>query len=1201
MTLWTLVHRSLRFHARAHAGVVLGAAVGSAALIGALIVGDSVRQTLKARALARLGPIHFALQTRDRFFEANLAARLSATQSSGALPSTNPAVPALDPNSFRPFSAGLTLPGVAVAQNGTARANQVNVLGVDPQAWSSLAGWSGVSDRPGPDEGGARIESSFLNSWRSGQVAFLNEALARQLSAKPGDEILLRVRKPSALGLDAALNPRDQNSVALRLKVGAIIPPEALGDFSLSAQAVAADNLFLPMDWLGEKLGFKGKANLLVTGPALRPSGTTNPNAALLPDSMAVRWLDDWVQRAWLPEDAGLSVHNLEPSQTATEGQAIRPSVEITSSRIFLDPTVISAALKPRTRSVGKHGGFQNDDSAYIALGRFVTNGVPIFTYLANLISSGDRATPYSMVTASKQPFVPGDMRDNEILVNAWLAEDLHVKGGDEIHLAYYAVDSGSTLVEHTNSFRVRGIVPLEGVYADRTLMPNFPGVAQAESTHDWDTGFPLVYKIRDQDEAYWRKFKGTPKAFITLAAGQAMWASRFGALTALRFEVPTNSYFPSTYREGIYRNLLGNLNPADVGLRFEPVRGEALQAANQSQDFGQLFLGFSLFLVVAALLLMALLFQFGLEQRATEVGTLLALGFAPGRVRRLLLAEALMLALIGGLLGAGGGILYARAMLWGLATVWHSAVGGAQLRFHVTSTTLAVGFCSSALVALLTIWLTLRKQARQPARALLTGDTLAPKSRSRSWGIWVGPVSGSGALAIVGWALAAHQTTDAEAFFSAGSLLLISGLAFAGAWLKGVQSTRTSSAMTVSALGVRAAARRPRRSLATLALLASGAFVIIAIGAFRLDANQDAGQPSSGTGGFALLGSSALPIVQDLNSQGGREFFGLNPKDLTKVKVVPFRVRQGDEASCLNLNRAQRPRLLGVNPELLSGRFTITEVAAGYDRKNGWAILRQDPAQKAGAGARDSNPGPTGPPIISAIGDANSIEWALGKKLGDTLDYTDEQGHAFKVCLVGSVANSILQGSLIIDEAEFVKRFPNESGYRMLLVDAPAGQLAQVAATLSRALQDFGLELTPAVQRLNEFNAVQNTYLGTFQVLGGLGLLLGSAGLGIVVLRNVLERRGELGLLMALGFRRRQLQWMVLAEHGALLGLGLSLGLLAAAIAVLPALLSPAAQLPYRSLAVTLGAVFLNGVIWTWAATRLALRGDLLTVLRNE
>ena len=61
----------------------------------------------------------------------------------------------------------------------------------------------------------------------------------------------------------------------------------------------------------------------------------------------------------------------------------------------------------------------------------------------------------------------------------------------------------------------------------------------------------------------------------------------------------------------------------------------------------------------------------------------------------------------------------------------------------------------------------------------------------------------------------------------------------------------------------------------------------------------------------------------------------------------------------------------------------------------------------------------------------------------------------------------------------------------------------------MSRALQDVGLELTPATQRLAAFNAVQNTYLNTFQVLGGLGLLLGSAGLGVVVLRNVLERRG--------------------------------------------------------------------------------------------
>jgi ABC-type antimicrobial peptide transport system permease subunit len=170
-----------------------------------------------------------------------------------------------------------------------------------------------------------------------------------------------------------------------------------------------------------------------------------------------------------------------------------------------------------------------------------------------------------------------------------------------------------------------------------------------------------------------------------------------------------------------------------------------------------------------------------------------------------------------------------------------------------------------------------------------------------------------------------------------------------------------------------------------------------------------------------------------------------------------------------------------------------------------------------------------------------------------------------------------------------------------MFLIDAPSNRATDVSATLSRALQDVGLELTPAARRLAQFNAVQNTYLGTFQILGGLGLLLGSVGLGIVVLRNVLERRGELALLLAVGFRPATLQRLLLVEHGALLGLGLALGMVAAAVAVLPALLAPGAQLPYASLALTLAAVLANGAAWTWAATRLALRGNLLAALRNE
>jgi len=456
-------------------------------------------------------------------------------------------------------------------------------------------------------------------------------------------------------------------------------------------------------------------------------------------------------------------------------------------------------------------------------------------------------------------------------------------------------------------------------------------------------------------------------------------------------------------------------------------------------------------------------------------------------------------------------------------------------------------------------------------------------------------------AISMVLWALATRQAANAEVFFSAGSLLLIAGVAFASTWFRDLARNARADDFTGGSLAVRGCGRRRKRSLATIALLAAGCFVIASIGVFRQDANQDAWKRTSGTGGFALLGESALPIVQDLNSQSGREFFGLNGQDVPGIQSVAFRVHEGDEASCLNLNRAQKPRLLGVNPESLVGRFRFAGAMKGRSPQEGWELLK---TPLAGAVNLEKSVAPTNAvsqEAVPAIGDANSIQWALMKELGDTLDYTDEHGRTFKVRLVGALANSILQGGLIISEAEFVKRFPSESGYRFFLFDAPSNAVAQVSTTFSRALQDVGLELTPATQRLNEFNAVQNTYLGTFQVLGGLRFLINRDGLGVVVLRNVLERRGELALLLAVGFRRRWVQWLVLAEHGALLGLGLALGLLAAFVAVLPSLLSPGGRLPYTSLCLTIGAVLLNGVVWTWLATGLALRGNLVEALRNE
>jgi hypothetical protein len=87
------------------------------------------------------------------------------------------------------------------------------------------------------------------------------------------------------------------------------------------------------------------------------------------------------------------------------------------------------------------------------------------------------------------------------------------------------------------------------------------------------------------------------------------------------------------------------------------------------------------------------------------------------------------------------------------------------------------------------------------------------------------------------------------------------------------------------------------------IALLACGSFLVAAIGASRQDARRDAALRTSGTGGFALYGETALPIFQDLNSREGRDAFGLEDSELSGVTTIPLRVSEGDEASCLNLH----------------------------------------------------------------------------------------------------------------------------------------------------------------------------------------------------------------------------------------------------------------------------------------------------------
>lgn len=939
----------------------------------------------------------------------------------------------------------------------------------------------------------------------SNEIA-INEPLARKLNAKTGDSLLLRLERPSAISRDAPLSGSTNEQVTLRRTIAAILPPEDFGAFQLIASQITPDTAFVALSDLQKQIDMEERVNGVLSAQS----------SVLSAERRAI-------------EDFGLKLTRVSGAQKEWE---------ISTSRVFLDP-ILAEKLLATPQAYG------------------------VLTYLVNGITSAKGGTPYSMITAADR------ISSDGITITQWLADDHHLQVGDDLTLKYFTVGLGRELKQADAIFKVAKILPMTDPEVTKAWTPEFPGVSDVDNCRDWEPGIPMDMKaIRDKDEKYWDDYKGTPKGFISLAAGQKLWNNRFGAHTAIRF--PDSGQDEATLKHEI----VSKLQLSDIGLVVRDFKADADAAAKGSVDFGGLFIGLSMFLIAAALVFAALLFLFTLERRASQIGLLLAIGWTPKNVRRVLLLEAGFIAIVGVLLGILGGRFYTQLALDGLSGAWSGAAKGLPLVFEASLTTQIAASLGTLVVVLLTLGWASRKLFTTPARNLIDGGAESFSENSRSKEPWLPPYWPFSCLLVILPALPTmvgvkDPMSLSGMFFGFGTLYLVVGLIVLRDWLRrGGRGTATN----IMHIGLRNISRRTSRSLAVIGMMAGGIFLVVAVNAFRMDATE------AGTGHFALIGESSLPVYEDLNSKAGREAFALDEELLRRTHIVPFRVRDGDDASCLNLNRAQKPQLVAVHPLHLHDRFSLA--SGDWDQFE----LHEHFFDKK---------------TIPAIADQATAMWGLGKGVGDTIDYTAADGSTFQVTLVALLAGSVLQGKVIIPEQHYLTKYPDAAGYRFFLIASDKPE--PVSAHLTRQLEQRGLALEPAKQRLEAFLAVQNTYIGIFTILGGLGVLLGTAGLGVLVARHVLERKGELGLMQALGFRSGALRSLILGEHAALLVIGVLLGSLTAALAVFPALKQGGGDLPLGFLGSLIGGILLLGLLICLVAVVAAVRGKLIESIRRE
>ena len=1056
MSALRLILRSVAYHRRMHAGLLLGTLLACAILTGALVMGDSVNQTLHDIAVARLGGIAHALDRGGRFFSDTLSAGLIAKDA-------------------RIHAASLlTLNGMAATPPGGKgpqnQLNRVQVLGVQPDFWLF------ANTHPADTKLGR-------------QEVFLGERTAAALGVHAGDDVSLRVAKHGLMPQDAPLSARGKdNTVESLVTVKAVLSDVQLGRFSLAANQTAPYNVFVDRAWLQEQADLAGLANLVVADEC---AGLDGLNAA--------------IDQSWTLEQIGLRVRS-HPSGL----------VQIESERVYLDDETVGAAME-------------------------LPNPQPTLTYLVNSIGKDGKSTPYSFVEAGPGP---AGMRDDQVVINQWVADQIGAVPGDTLNLAYFQLSPSNSFVEQHRDVTVHSVVPMDALALERELAPRFAGLSDVENCRDWDIGMPMDKTLLADkaNEDYWKQYGQTPKLIATFKAGKDLWGNRFGSVTAVRFSGP------GVTEASVRDQLRAKLSAERLGLHFLPVRQQALRAVAQATDFGGLFVGMSFFLIIAALVLLGLIYVFGLQQRTAELGLLLAVGWRLRRVRVLFMVETLPAALCGAALGALAGAGYARLLLAGLAHWWPGAVAGAEIHFHALPATLAEGATIAFLCAFFTLLIALWRGTSSTPREMMTADASTSVAIARGgswWGLLLSLLALLCAVATGVWAWVAQPDNPAESFFSVGALLLMAELGAYG-WVLGRLSRRRGTHHPrLWKIALMNLARRRGRSMSVAAVTACGCFLVFAVSAMQENMALHADRRDSGTGGFGVFAQTTIPVLDTPAKL--RERFG--------VDTLPLKVRDGDDAGCLNLNHAQQPRLFGVDEKKLAklGAFAQDSEAAAL-----WGLLDQ--------------PLPDG--IVPAlVGDSNTAQWGLQKRTGehgDLLSYRDESGREVKVKLVGQLPKrlSLFQGSLLVSEEIFTSLYPSESGFRAFLVDVPTAEATATAARLNKDLAKYGMEATTAVDRLRQFYAVESAYLAMFLVLGGLGLVLGTGGTGIVVLRNLFERRAEIGLFHALGYTPSTVTRLLLLEHGALVLAGTILGTAASAASVLPLILlsSTVVSLPLQA-----------------------------------
>ncbi len=943
---------------------------------------------------------------------------------------------------------------------------------------------------------------------RTGEVA-INRYLADQTGAREGGSITLRVPNPGFGGDFLFLFGLD-SSVEADYKVKSIFDDTGLGRLDLEAKRTPSSTVFMNIDDAQDLLGTGNKVNAVLFQYKDRDIVGTDKEDELL--SAFEERLDSLVGA----EGIDLVI---QPSPQAWS--------VLTSDRIF-----IQGHLEPR---LSQRAFLWSTTLTYFVDSLEGPSGADLsYSTIAGIDFADDSKAMGDWDWNSSSPRREPSPGSREALINNWTARELGIGPGDTMTVDYTVVDDRYQLQERSVELVVVGVVDLMRKAYDPALLPPIPGVSDSVSCLNWEPPFPMdLEAIEPEDEAYWNSYKGTPKVWIDLGTARELWSNPDGDWTSAR-------YYPHGDEGNVSLDYFDDaITASDAGIFIHPARADALDTADPLYIFEGMFLTFGAVLLLAGCLLEASAFSNLARSRLREHATLRALGLDEKGLIQVMLVEGSVWGGIAGILGVVFGAGLGTALVGALNSVWADAVEGTTIPLSIEGGSLWLALGLGLVVTVATLYLSARRAARTSITSALADragtavDVTPPLPRIRAiqLGILLLTVP-----AILGAVVRPSSDVGGIAlFFTVGMLATLGGVLIAIPVLERLEArVKRGGLIAPWRMGLRSLNRRPGRALMLVATFALVAFGVIGISwAGEIEIRYAGDLQTDQTGGYDVVAETWVPLGEDLRD--------LPEAPSGNWKVTPIRVVGHQGGSCSNLNARFPPRIMGVPDEFIENvTVGFRSSSVGGDAET-WRSLTEL----------------TDKGNVPVVVDYNTLIWVYSGSLGDVYEVDGDDGRVHRMEVVGVMRTSIFGGSFLTGADMIMRVYPDTAAYSYFLFDSGSQEPSKLAKELEDAYAVYGLDARTTVAVVQENLGYELSFLRLFQAYLALGLIIGALGLGALALREVQDRRQEIGGMKALGWPKRMIWQTFLSEQVWFAVTGVVVGIIGAAIAIVA--ISPA------------------------------------------